>query len=61
MGINGVPVEARWHAAEAFTSKDNLLYSLVNSSSADSADSNELKAVARRRNFRFHICLLTLA
>lgn len=26
--INGVPVEARWHAAEAFTSGDNLLWDL---------------------------------
>ena len=39
MGINGVPIEARWHAAEAFTSKDNLLYSLVDSSSADPSES----------------------
>ncbi len=43
MGINGVPIEARWHAAEAFTSKDNLLYSLV-----DSAESNKLKAAAEK-------------
>lgn len=48
MGINGVPIEARWHAAEAFTSKDNLLYSLVDSSSADSAESNKLKAAAEK-------------
>ncbi len=48
MGINGVPIEARWHAAEAFTSKDNLLYALVNSSSTDSADSDELKTVAEK-------------
>lgn len=48
MGINGVPIEARWHAAEAFTSKDNLLYSLVNSSSAGSAESDELKAAAEK-------------
>lgn len=48
MGINGVPIEARWHAAEAFTSKDNLLYALVKSSSAYSADSNGLKAVAEK-------------
>jgi len=48
MGINGVPIEARWHASEAFTSKDNLLYSLVNSLSADPADANELKAVAEK-------------
>ncbi len=32
MGINGVSIEARWHAAEAFTSKDNLLYSLAEAS-----------------------------
>lgn len=48
MGINGVPIEARWHAAEAFTSKGNLLYSLVNSSPADSAESDELKDVAEK-------------
>lgn len=48
MGINGVPVEARWHAAEAFTSKDNLLYSLVDSLSAGSAESNELKAASEK-------------
>lgn len=48
MGINGVPIEARWHAAEAFTSKDNLLYSLVNSSSAASAESDELKAASEK-------------
>ncbi len=28
MGINGVPIESRWHAAEAFCSSDNLLSSL---------------------------------
>ncbi len=54
MGINGVPIEARWHAAEAFMSKDNLLYSLVNSSSSDSADSNELKAVAEKLSDLFY-------
>lgn len=48
MGINGVPIEARWHAAEAFTSKDNLLYSLVDSASADSAKSSKLKATAEK-------------
>lgn len=48
MGINGVPIETRWHAAEAFTSKDNLLYSLVDSSPADSAESNKLKAAAEK-------------
>lgn len=48
MGINGVPIEARWHAAEAFTSKGNLLYSLVNSSPADSAESDEVKDVAEK-------------
>ncbi len=48
MGINGVPIEARWHAAEAFTSKDNLLYSLVDSSSADPSESNKLKAAAEK-------------
>lgn len=48
MGINGVPVEARWHAAEAFTSKDNLLYSLADSLSAGSAESNELKAASEK-------------
>lgn len=47
MGINGVPIEARWHAAEAFTSKGNLLYSLVDSL-ASSAESNELKAAAEK-------------
>ena len=58
MGINGVPIEARWHAAEAFTSKDNLLYSLVNSSSADSVESNELKAVAEKLSdlfFKYYV------
>lgn len=34
MGINSVLIEARWHAAEAFTSKDNLLYSLAKESLA---------------------------
>lgn len=29
MGINGVPTESRWHAAEAFCSCDNLLSSLT--------------------------------
>jgi len=29
MGINGVPIETRWHAAEAFVSEDNLLSSLT--------------------------------
>lgn len=29
MGINGVPIEARWHAAEAFVSRENLLASLT--------------------------------
>ena len=24
-GINGVPIEARWHAAESFGGTDNLL------------------------------------
>lgn len=48
MGINGVPIEARWHASEAFASKDNLLYSLVNSSLEDSVESNELKTVAEK-------------
>ncbi len=47
MGINGVPIEARWHAAEAFTSKGNLLYSLVDSL-ASSAESNQLKAAAEK-------------
>lgn len=28
MGINGVPIETRWHAAEAFISCDNLLSDL---------------------------------
>ena len=28
MGINGVPAEARWHAAEAFISQDNLISAL---------------------------------
>lgn len=48
MGINGVPIEARWHAAEAFTSKGNLLYSLVNSSPVDSAESDEVKDAAEK-------------
>ncbi len=48
MGINGVPIEARWHAAEAFTSKDNLLYSLVDSSSADPSESKKLKVAAEK-------------
>lgn len=56
MGINGVPIEARWHAAEAFTSKDNLLYSLVNSSSADSVESNKLKAAAEKLANLFFKC-----
>ena len=30
MGINGVPIETRWHAAEAFCSSNNLLSSLTN-------------------------------
>ncbi len=47
MGINGVPIEARWHSAEAFTSKGNLLYSLVDSL-ASSAESNQLKAAAEK-------------
>jgi len=29
MGINGVPIETRWHAAEAFCSSENLLSSLT--------------------------------
>lgn len=29
MGINGVPIETRWHGAEAFCSADNLLSSLT--------------------------------
>ena len=29
MGINGVPIESRWHSAEAFCSCDNLLSSLT--------------------------------
>ena len=29
MGINGVPIESRWHAAEAFCSSENLLSSLT--------------------------------
>lgn len=29
MGINGVPIETRWHGAEAFCSTDNLLSSLT--------------------------------
>ena len=29
VGINGVPIETRWHAAEAFCSADNLLSSLT--------------------------------
>lgn len=48
MGINGVPIEARWHAAEAFISKGNLLYSLVDSSLASSAESNKLKVAAEK-------------
>ncbi len=28
MGISGVPIETRWHAAEAFCSEDNLLSTL---------------------------------
>lgn len=48
IGINGVLIEARWHAAEAFTSKGNLLYALIDSSSADSAESNKLKAAAEK-------------
>ena len=27
-GINGVPIEARWHAAESFTGTGNLLYNI---------------------------------
>ena len=48
MGINSVLIEARWHAAEAFTSKDNLLYSLVDSLPANSAASDEWKAAAEK-------------
>ncbi len=33
MGINGVPIESRWHAAEAFCSCDNLLASLCDNDS----------------------------
>lgn len=33
MGINGVPIEARWHSAEAFCSCDNLLSSLTENAS----------------------------
>jgi len=29
LGINGVPIEARWHAAEAFVSRENLISSLT--------------------------------
>lgn len=29
MGINGVPIETRWHAAEAFCSSENLLSSMT--------------------------------
>ncbi len=29
MAINGVPIETRWHAAEAFVSRDNLLSALI--------------------------------
>ncbi len=53
MGINSVPIEARWHAAEAFTSKDNLLYSLVTSASADSVEANGLKAAAEKLSALF--------
>lgn len=48
MGINSVPIEARWHAAEAFTSKDNLLYSLANSSFESSDESDKMKAMAEK-------------
>ena len=37
-----------FRSSEAFASKDNLLYSLVNSSLDDSAESNELKVVAEK-------------
>ncbi len=36
MGINGVPIETRWHSAEAFGSCDNLLSSMT--------DDNEIKS-----------------
>lgn len=36
MGINGVPIETRWHAAEAFCSSDNLLSSLTEDESLKS-------------------------
>ncbi len=29
MGINGVPIESRWHSAEAFCASNNLLTSLI--------------------------------
>lgn len=36
MGINGVPIETRWHAAEAFCSSENLLSSLTNDTAVKS-------------------------
>ena len=41
MGINNVPIETRWHAAEAFCSADNLLSSLTD----DSAVKQKLSAL----------------
>lgn len=35
-GINGVPIETRWHAAEAFCSRDNLLSSVCSDSDVKS-------------------------
>lgn len=47
MGINGVSIEARWHAAEAFTSKDNLLYSL-----AEASPGGPIKGKPPKNNWR---------
>lgn len=41
MGINSVPIETRWHAAEAFCSSDNLLSSLTD----DTAVKQKLSAL----------------
>ena len=40
VGINGIPIETRWHAAEAFCSADNLLSSLTENTAVKSKLAN---------------------
>ena len=47
VGINGVPIETRWHAAEAFISIDNLLYPLT--------DNMEIKNKLKDLFFEYYI------